>query len=566
MKWDVKKNFTTAKSTPKIDTIVSYLLEARGITDEEQKNLFLFPKLEQVTAENVGLDRKKMAQAVKRIEKAIQGGEQIIIFGDYDVDGICASAILWEALHHKTSKVMPYIPHRIEEGYGLSTAGIRNVVEQFPETKLIITVDNGIVANEAVTFANSLGIDVIITDHHLPHEDAAHQLPAAHSIVHTTKLCGAGIAWVLSKEFIGDDAVLQKEHVSDHLVFAALATIADMVPLINENRTIVKHGLPELRRTMRVGLRALFAEAGIEQRSIQTYQIGHQISPRLNASGRMESAMDSLRLLCTRDQRRATELANLLGEINKFRQEETMLATEHAVGQMADGKWQMAKLLIVADASYPQGVIGLVAGKLVEKFYRPAIVIAIGETHSKASVRSVKGFNIIEFLRTQSEHFVNVGGHPMAAGFTIETSKISALKKILEDAAEQSLSEDHLMRTLAIDAALPLKIVNQELYQALQALAPFGMGNPEPVFSSRAEVKDIRILGRAGNHLKLKLSNNSDVFDAIGFGMGERAGEIKIGDEIEVAYIVDENEWNGRRNLQLKLKDIRRSHSKQVVR
>lgn len=557
MNWDVKKNFILRKPAPEIDSIISYLLEARGVTDEEQKDTYLFPKLQNVTANSVAIDIDKMSRAVKRIEVAISRAEQVIVFGDYDVDGICASAILWETLHHKTSKVMPYIPHRIDEGYGLSTTGIKNVIDQFPETKLIITVDNGIVANEAVAFANSLGIDVIITDHHLPHEDVAHTLPDAYAIVHTTKLCGAGIAWVLAKEFIGNDQVLQKVHMTDHLVFAALATIADMVPLINENRTIVKHGLPELRRTTRVGLRALFAEAGIEQRNIQTYQIGHQISPRLNASGRMESAMDSLRLLCTRDPRRATELANLLGEINKFRQEETALATEHAVGQMADGKWQTTKVLIVADSSYPQGVIGLVAGKLVEKFYRPAIVIAIGETQSKASVRSVKGFNIIEFLRTQSEHFVNVGGHPMAAGFTIETSKISTLKKILEDAAEESLSENKLVRSLSIDASLPMHIVNQELYHALQALAPFGMGNPEPVFSSRALVKDIRVLGREGKHLKLKVSDNSDLFDAIGFGMGERAAEIQVGDSIEIAYNLDENEWNGRKNLQLRIKDFR---------
>ncbi|MEN9406815.1 MAG: hypothetical protein RLZZ455_31 [Candidatus Parcubacteria bacterium] len=556
MKWELKNGGNVKGNISTTEELLAYLLTLRGIVTEEQKAEFVFPKLEAVNAKSVGIDKKQLQRSVLRIQNAIEKGEQIIIFGDYDVDGICASAILWETLHHKTAKVMPYIPHRVDEGYGLSVSGITNVLTQYPETTLIITVDNGIVANEAVTFAKSQNIDVIITDHHLPHEDEKHVLPDAFSIVHTTKLCGAGIAWVVAKEFIQNDQTLLREHLTDHLVFAALATIADMVPLIDGNRAIVKFGLPELRKTTRVGLRALFAEAGIEQRSIEVYQIGHQISPRLNAAGRMESAMDSLRLLCTRDSRRAKELADALGEVNRFRQEETMLATEHAIGQLADGVWEKEKILLVAHESYPQGVIGLIAGKLVEKYYRPAIVIAIGNTQSKASVRSIKGFNIIEFLRTQSEYFVNVGGHPMAAGFTIETEKITLLKSVLERAAGDILTEEQLTRSILVDVVLPYELITQETYEALKTLAPFGIGNPEPVFSSSATIADIRILGREGKHLKLKLSDGSLSVDAIGFGMGERVSEIKVGDMIDVAFNLDENEWNGRKSLQLKLKDF----------
>ncbi|MDP3941611.1 MAG: single-stranded-DNA-specific exonuclease RecJ [bacterium] len=582
MKWDIKKKFKIPfgpktsgqgqNSKFKTDALFDLLLKNRGITTKNDREEFLQPNLDTITAETVGIEKKELDKAVKRIEKAIKDQEQIVVFGDYDVDGICASAILWETLHGKQANIMPYIPHRVDEGYGLSVAGIKNARSKIKNIALIITVDNGIVANEAVEFAKANGIDVIITDHHLPHEDEAHRKPAAYAIVHTTKLCGAGVAWVLAKEFLHNDKKLLNTHMTDHLIFAALATVADMVPLVNGNRAIVKYGLIELRKTTRVGLRALFEEAGIEQRSIETYQIGHVISPRLNAAGRMESAMDSLRLLCTRDVRRAKELANMLGEINKLRQEETLMATEHAIGQVAnglgqkslpDGKPQMSKLLFIAHESYQQGVIGLVAGKLVERYYRPSIVIAIGDTQSKASVRSVRGFNIIEFLRTKSEHFVNVGGHPMAAGFTVETEKIAVLQQILEDAAAQVLTDAHLERRISVDCELPLEAVSQDLYVALQALSPFGIGNPEPVFCSKTVIKDIRIMGRDGKHIKLRLSpatykipDTKYEIEAVGFGMGERVGEIKVGTEIDVAYTVDENQWNGRKSLQLKLKDL----------
>lgn len=574
MRWEVKNKLHSQDKNEKfkIDELIDLLLKNRNITSPQEREAFLHPKLEKITAETVGIDKKELSKTVQRIKKAIRDRQQIIVFGDYDVDGISGSAILWEALYLLGAKVMPYIPHRIDEGYGLSVVGIKNILsEQNPradlsKTKLIITVDNGIVANEAVTYANEQGIDVIITDHHLPHVDEEHKKPDAFAIVHTTKLCGAGVAWVLTKEFLSDSEALQKEHMTDHLVFASLATVADMVPLVDANRAIVKHGLQELRKTSRVGLRALFDEAGVDQRAIEIYQIGHVISPRLNAAGRMESAMDSLRLLCTKDARRAKELARELGEVNKFRQQEMTIAAEHAIGQIVKSKSQMAKILFIADESYPQGVIGLVAGKLVEKYYRPAIVIAIGETHSKASVRSVKGFNVIEFLRLQSDYFVNVGGHPMAAGFTVETAKISILQDVLEKAAEEAVTGAHLEKSLSIECELPVSAITQELNAAISSLSPFGVGNPEPVFYSEVVIKEVRLIGREGKHLKLKLSSTNDqglktndYLEAVGFGMGERLGELQIGQAIDVAYTLDKNEWNGRVSLQLKLKDIKKS-------
>ncbi len=504
------------------------------------------------------------------------------MFGDYDVDGITGAAILWETLHALGAKVMPYIPHRIEEGYGLSVKGIQNIMEGIPPILtvgrddgggLIITVDNGIVASEAVAFANKQAIDVIITDHHT----IGDTLPDAHAIVHTTKLCGAGVAYLLSKEithpgppFTGRETTADSSPdkgrlggvLDTYLELAALGTVADMVPLQGANRTIVKYGLEKLAKTKRHGLLALFRQAKLEKDTYGVYDIGFVIAPRLNAAGRIESAMDSLRLLCTKDPNRATALAEKLELTNRERQLIMRAAAEHAkLGVRGKGLGDR-KLLFVADESYPQGVIGLVAGKLVEEFYRPSIVVSIGEQYSKASVRSVSGFNVIEFLRNSSDLFVNIGGHPMAAGFTIETEKIKMLQEKLEGLAVQALSDDLLMRTLKIDCELPLSFITQELYKSIQQLAPFGMGNPEPTFvSRRVIVESLKVLGAEGKHLKMQFTVRSSQFtviDAIGFGFGEFASQIKKGDAIDVVYTIDENTWNGNTKLQLKIKDIQK--------
>ena len=566
MKWEITnktRNFTA-------EELINIILNNRGIKTKKDIEAFLHPKLESVTVDSVGIDKRQLTKAIKRINKALEKKEQIVVFGDYDVDGIAGSAVLWETLHGLGANVLPYIPHRIDEGYGLSKTGILSIrqAQDLRNVKLIITVDNGIVANQAVEFATKHGIDVIITDHHVPSKT----LPDAYAIVHTTKLCGAGVAYLLSQELKAQIAKRKTEE-DKHLELVALATIADMVPLVGANRTLAIYGLKALQKMKRLGLLALFAEAGIDQKAIGVYEVGRMIAPRLNAMGRMESAMDSLRLLCTKDRTRANMLAMKLSKTNRVRQMEMLQAAEHAIQKVKSQPFGFAQgensklksLLFVADKSYQQGVIGLVAGKLVEAFYRPAIVVSIGEKESKASARSVKGFNIIEFLRQHSEYFVNVGGHPMAAGFTIETAKITVLQKALEDAAKQVLTDDHLVRTISIDAALSLEMINQQFFESIKALAPFGMGNYEPVFASKAIVRDVRIMGREGKHLKLRLSSTndqrqttSDQLEAVGFGMGERAGEIKVGEEIDIVYSVDENEWNGSRKLQLKLKDIRK--------
>jgi len=545
-KWEVLSKIKSQKAEVKNDEIVKILLESRGVKTKKEIEEFLNPKLETVTVESVGIDKKQLKKAIARIKLAIKNKEQVVVFGDYDVDGITGTAILWEALNSMGAKVMPYIPHRIDEGYGLSIKGIENLKLQNKNCSLIITVDNGIVANAVVDFANEQGMDVIITDHHVKPK----KLPNALSIVHTTKLCGAGVAWILAQEL---------EKNKTHLELVALATVADLVPLKGANRTLLKFGLEELRKTKRVGLLELLKEAKLARESLGVYEIGHMIAPRLNAMGRLEYAMDSLRLICTTNPKRAVDLARLLGSTNKERQDMTLQTVLHAMEKVKSQKSKLKSLLFVVHESYEQGVIGLVAGKLVEEFYKPAIVVSKGEKFSKASARSVSGFNMIEFIRSVQEFLVDAGGHPMAAGFTVETAKLPLLQKALEDKAELLLNKDLLTRSLKIDCELPLSAISMKLYESLQELSPFGMGNPEPTFVSHSVVaEDVRLVGNEGKHLKLIVSSQKTgaKFEGIAFGMGEKA-KIHIGDKADIVYIINENEWNGERRLQLKIKDIK---------
>lgn len=540
-KWEI-----FAKARPgSSDQVIKILLKNREIGTKQEIKEFLNPKLEKVTAQSVGIDEGQLKKAVKKINSAVKNGEQIIVFGDYDVDGICGCAILWESLNAIGAKVLPYIPHRIDEGYGLSAKGIENLIKQVKNVKLIITVDNGIVANEAVDFAKSLGIDVIITDHHVPSK----KLPDACSIVHTTKLCGAGVGWILSKEF--------KTNI-DHLELVTLATIADLVPLTGANRAIVSSGLEKLKQTQRIGLLELFRESALDKDTIGTYEVGHVIAPRLNAMGRLESAMDSLRLLCTKDRIRAKTLAFTLSSTNLQRQKFTQEALLHAVSRVKVS--ELGRILFIADESYKQGVIGLVAGKLVEQYYLPSIVVSKGEIYSKASARSIHGLNIIEFIRGASEFLVDAGGHPMAAGFTVETAKLILLQKKLEEMALKQVTKKMLSPVLRIDCELPVKLISFKFYDELQKLSPFGMANPMPVFTSKNFViEDLRTVGREAKHLKFRLKDKNSDFkiEAIGFNMGERISELKIGKSIEAAYTIDQDSWNGNKKLQLKIKDLK---------
>lgn len=515
------------------DDIVSHLIKSRGIEPNPP-----YPTLPPIPF---------LSRVVSRIKKAIRAKESIVVYADYDADGICAGAIMWETLWKLGARVMPYIPHRVSEGYGLSEKGIDAVKEQFDPT-LIITVDHGITAWDKVEYAKSLGIDVIVTDHHVKPKKLPNCL-----IVHTTVTSGSGVSWLVAKA-LSEEAPLE---------LAAIGTIADLLPLTGLNRAIVKHGLEIIRKTKRVGLKALVTEAGITD--IDTYAISHMLSPRLNAMGRLEHALDALRLLCTNDVEKARLLAQKLGLTNRERQkltEDTVLQARSKVPK------QLKKLIFIAEKDYNPGVIGLVAGRLVEEFYRPAIVLSIGDGFAKASARSIPGFNIVEAIRSCSELVVDVGGHPMAAGFTVETKNIKKLQSKLEKLADKELNEEKLTRVLKIDAEIPLNLVTEKLWKELQELQPFGFGNPEPVFATTGvKVVDTRLVGKDQKHLKLRVSalpNPShpstpptpSIFDGIAFNFGSLYGQLPSGTSVDLAYSIDLNVWNGRKSVQLKVKDI----------
>lgn len=546
--WEILYNPTKSSSSFTLEKVITQLLKNRGISDEE-KDKFINPVLQEVTIPLVGINEKEVSKAIRRIKKSIKSAKSIVVFGDYDVDGICATAILWEALYSNHKKTLPYIPHRNDEGYGISVKGIDHVLEKCPDTDLIITVDNGIVAYEALEYAKSKNIDVIVTDHHVREKDKTLK---AHAIVHTTNLCGTSIAYLLAKEFLG-----KKYKAGDFLDLVALATVADLVPLTNANRTLLYYGLQKLSKTSRVGLIELFLEAGIRPDKIGVYEIGHIIGPRMNATGRLSSALDSLRLVCTHDKIRAKNLAAVLTQSNKERQLLTRDLSMHAVELSVRSNEK--KVIVVAHESYNQGVIGLIASRLVEKYYKPALVISLGEIYSKGSARSIKGVNIIEMIRSVSEHIVQAGGHPMAAGFTVATEKIQEFTTALEQQAEKVVLEEYLRRIVSVDMKMPWEFINYSLYTELQKLSPFGMGNPEPTFVTKnLSIRDIRTIGKEGTHYKMLLEKDGKMLEAIAFNFVESM-QLHINDLIDAVYTIGFDTWNGKNKIVLYVKDIKLS-------
>ncbi len=545
LKWKVlfksEKNLETSE-------IINALLANRDIKTKKTKEIFLTPDINQVTSNSVGIDQQEIKKTIKRIKKAIEKNKKIVIFGDYDVDGICGTAILWETLFAFYKNVIPHIPHRASEGYGLSKAGIDHILKENSDVDLIITVDNGIVAGSAVDYAKEHGIDVIVTDHHV-----RLKTPSAFSIVHTTMICGAAVAYLLSKEIVLDFNV-KNYNIDSHLELVALATVADLVPLIGPNRALARFGIDSLRKTNRPGLIALFNQAQIKRGEVDVYKIGHVIAPRLNAAGRIAHALDSLRLICTKDPVRAKKLAIHLDQTNRERQLLTEESTSHA-NNISQYIKETEKIIFVHDENYNQGIIGLVASRLVERHYRPAIAIAVGEKISKGSARAIPGVNIIEFIRVFSHMLIDAGGHPAAAGFTIETERIEEFKKALVEHAGKQIGLEILQKVLKIDLQIPLSVVNTDFYGKVQTLGPFGMGNPEPVFLTKnVVIENSRSVGSKGNHIKLQISQNDAVLDAILFNQPETSFE--IGAKADIVYTVALDKWQDRQQLQLKIKDI----------
>ncbi len=364
------------------------------------------------------------------------------------------------------------------------------------------------------------------------------------AIIHTTQIAGSAVAWILARELGFKDGV----------ELTAIGTIADQMSLIGVNRSFASYGLTALRKTKRVGLIELMSEAAVKLENIGTYEVNYIIAPRINSMGRLMHAIDSLRLLCVKDRKRARELANLVSKTNLERQK---IVEEISFSVRKKAKESLDEIIFIADESYHEGVIGLAAGRLVEEFYKPAIVVSVGKEFSKGSARSITGFNIVEAIAEHSDLLVAHGGHTMAAGFTIKTSKIEDFRKRLNKAAKSTLTQELFERKLKIDCELDFNLINWELVKKIKGFEPNGLGNPAPTFVTySAEVIDVKLLGVDKKHLKLKLKKNDKFFDAIGFGMGSQI-EVKKGDKIDLVYNIEENVWNNVKSLQLKIKDLR---------
>lgn len=528
----------------KSDDLIEQLLINKGLNSEKEKERFFHPKL--ISFEK-DLQIPGISKAIERIKKAIIEGELIIAYGDYDVDGICGAAVLYLGLTSAGAKVLPYIPHREKEGYGLSPQGLDFAKNS--GASVVITCDTGIVSFDMADYAKDLGLDLIITDHH---QKLGNKLPNAFATVHSLDLCGAGVAWCLVRDLMG------KQKTQDLIEFVSIATISDMMPLLGVNRALVVEGLERLNNTKRVGLLALLHESGIKEGEISSYEIGYIIAPRLNAMGRLEHAIDSLRLLCTKDPVKAKKLASLLDETNNRRKELTEEAVEKAKEMISHRK----KIHVLSSVDWSSGIIGLIAARICEITTRPTIVISLGDSLSRGSARSANGINIVEAIRQCSDILVAVGGHPGAAGFTIENSKIKEFQKRIEKVVGDKGISGGAKQVLEIDAEIGSNELSLPLAKKLNDFEPFGVGNQRPNFASvNMYLVDVRTVGD-GKHLKGKVvdpeqGRRTDGVDFIGFGMGDLINILSSGQLVDLAYTLDVDKFNGFEKLQLKLKDLK---------
>ena len=495
-----------------------------------------------------------MQPAVARIYRALLSGENIAIYGDFDVDGITATALLVQGLSTLGGKVIPYIPHRLTEGYGLKTTALENLHRQ--GISLVITVDCGITALSQVKKAKRMGLDIIITDHHTP----LPEVPSALAIVNPklsnsnypySQLTAAGVALKLLQALFQG---LGKEKQPDELMdLVALGTIADMAPLLGENRYLVKQGLKLINTTPRLGIKEMIIQTGLNIGSLDTESISWVLAPRLNAAGRLAHAMTSYRLLMTDSPQEARQLTIRLEEKNTERQKLTTKALTKAREQiLAQG---ISPLLVASDKDYPVGIIGLVAGRLSEEFYRPAIVIKTGELTSSGSCRSISEFNIILALNQCSSLLSHFGGHSQAAGFTLPAKNLTRLTQCLSQLATTQLARIDLRPQLDIDTEVTLPDLGGDTFQTTRQLAPFGRGNPAPTFiSRRVEIVDCRTMGGNGEHLRIKLKQGDSVWDGVGFRLGKYLAEVSS--PLDIVYNLEVDRWGGEERLRLNILDF----------
>lgn len=500
-----------------------------------------------------------MAEALERLTAAIERGEPIAVYGDYDVDGVTATAMLVQALQTLGASVRPYIPHREAEGYGLNGEALRGLAEA--GVRVVITVDCGARATAEAALARTLGLDLIVTDHHLPGEappDAILLNPKRPGCPYPFKeLAGVGVAYKLVQALKAryPHAPFAPE---DFLDLVALGTVADLVPLVGENRALVARGLERLRAPARVGLQALYQVAGLEAARVDPWAISFVLAPRLNAAGRLEHALAAYRLLVTQDPAEAVALAEALDRQNRERQALT-LATEATVRAMAVPDDAVPWLIFAASEEFRPGVVGLAAGRLAEAFYRPAVVISLMGEEGRGSARSIPEFHITQALDACADLLVRHGGHAAAAGFVVRRENLERLRERLQALAAQVLGAQDLQPATVVEGILPLREVTWRLHEWIARLEPYGYGNPAPRFLSRgAVVRSVRAVGGDGQHLRMVLTvpEGGPVWDAIAFRQGDRVTEVRPGMSIDIVFEVRAEQWNGEPRLTLHVEDF----------
>ena len=529
------------------------LLLNRGFTDAISMKAFLNPEAESY------IDPyrfKDMEKAVRLVREAIVRGEKILIYGDYDADGVTSTALLLKVLTELGGNCSFYIPNRFTEGYGINNEAIENAAAD--NIKLIISVDTGIAAVEAAELTNRYGIKLIITDHHEPPE----LLPRAEAIINPKRLdddypfsglAGVGVAFKLAHALLG-------RIPSEYLELVAIGTIADLSPLIEENRLIAIAGLKQLSTTKNIGLRTLLEKTNLTKQKLTSYHVGYIIGPRINAVGRLESSDSAVRLLLTEDQAEADRIVDELENINYERQQLVKIITEEALAKIEDEKLADYSVLVVGAPSWNVGVIGIVASHVIRKYYKPTIIFNIDETSgiAKGSARSILGFNLFQALTEVSEHLLAFGGHPAAAGMSVEIPKINLLRNELSKVADDWLTEEDFIPCERVDAILDIDSIDYELLKEIERLEPHGIGNPKPLFLiENGTVVSSQKIGKDQNHLRLSLKNIGHQLTALYFNQGELGDELSKGVKLSLLGELSLNEWRGFLKPQITVSDLR---------
>ncbi len=541
--------------------IIARVLANRGIDSLEGSKPFFNPQLDQL---HNPFKMQDMDKATARVMESISANRPLMIYGDYDVDGTTGAAMLYLALTELGAKVTPYIPNRESEGYGLSKIGIDKANELGVD--LIISCDCGINAIEPIDYANSLNIDVIITDHHIPDET----LPNALAILNPRRidcnypfknLCGGGVAFKLACA-LTEKMNQPAEMMHKYLDLVTLGTCADMVTIKDENRVIVKHGLKLLANGSKPGITALLKLVGLENKSISVGQLVFGVAPKINAAGRLGDANRSVELLTTSDKKRAKSLANELLQENRKRQIIQQEVVDSAFNMIkAHINLKNERAIVLAGKEWHPGVIGIVASKVKEEFHRPTVIISYDQNGiGKGSARSILGLDIYNALAASSKYLVDFGGHAMAAGLTVKEKYFDDFKKSFIEYVNNTINDEHLIQSIKLEGVLKLKDINSRFIDFLNKLAPYGPGNMRPSFASKKVevVGNPRVIGN-GDHIIFKVRQSQKIVSAIGFNMSEHYEKLIKGFPIDLAYVVEVNEWQGRESVQLNVRDIKMS-------